>query len=48
MATLPRWKRKPIALHAKSLGFEHPLSGEAMVFESPLPAAIAKLLAGCR
>ena len=36
----PRWIRKRIALHAKSLGFEHPVSGEAMKFESPLPSAI--------
>jgi alpha-N-arabinofuranosidase len=27
---------------------EHPLSGEAMMIESPLPATIAKFLAGCR
>jgi 23S rRNA pseudouridine1911/1915/1917 synthase len=47
MAKHPRWKRKRIALHARSLGFEHPLSGEAMTFESPLPAAIEKFLAGC-
>jgi 23S rRNA pseudouridine1911/1915/1917 synthase len=48
MATHPRWKRKRIALHARSLGFEHPVSGESMMFESPLPAAIAKFLAGSR
>ena len=44
----PRWIRKRIALHAKSLGFEHPVSGEAMTFESPLPSAIQKFLAGNR
>ncbi|MBC8356740.1 MAG: RluA family pseudouridine synthase [Planctomycetes bacterium] len=43
-----RWIRKRIALHAKSLGFEHPVSGEAMQFDSPLPSAIAKFLAGSR
>ncbi len=48
MATHPRWKRKRIALHARSLGFEHPMSGEAMMFESPLPSAIEKFLAGSR
>ncbi len=48
MATHARWKRKRIALHARSLGFEHPVSGEAMKFESTLPAAIAKFLAGSR
>ncbi len=44
----PRWIRKRIALHAKSLGFEHPVSGEAMTFESPLPAALEKFLARSR
>ena len=44
----PRWVRKRIALHAKSLGFEHPVSGDAVLFESPLPAAIEKFLAGSR
>ncbi|MFN3955380.1 MAG: RluA family pseudouridine synthase [Pararhodobacter sp.] len=32
------------ALHAVELGFEHPLSGEAMDFASPLPADLAALL----
>ncbi len=31
------------ALHAAVLGFEHPRSGEAMYFESPLPADIQEL-----
>jgi len=44
----PRWIRKRIALHAKSLGFEHPVSGDAMQIESPLPSAIEKFLAGSR
>ncbi|MBI2481518.1 MAG: RluA family pseudouridine synthase [Planctomycetia bacterium] len=43
-----RWIRKRIALHARSLAFEHPVSGQAMQFESPLPAAIEKFLAGSR
>jgi 23S rRNA pseudouridine1911/1915/1917 synthase len=34
------------ALHAAVLGFAHPVSGEALRFESPLPADIAALLAG--
>ena len=42
----PRWIRKRIALHAKSLGFEHPITGDAMTFESPLPTALEKFLAG--
>ena len=44
----PRWIRKRIALHARSLAFEHPVTGEAMQFESPLPAAIDKFLGGSR
>ncbi len=44
----PRWIRKRIALHAKSLGFEHPVTGKAMTFESPLPAALEKFLVGSR
>lgn len=31
------------ALHAAELGFEHPLSGEYLHFESPLPADLARL-----
>ena len=32
------------ALHAHRLAFEHPASGEAMAFESPLPDDLAELL----
>ncbi|MDZ4136220.1 MAG: pseudouridine synthase, partial [Paracoccaceae bacterium] len=32
------------ALHAASLGFTHPVSGEALHFESPLPDDMAGLL----
>jgi 23S rRNA pseudouridine1911/1915/1917 synthase len=45
-ATHSRWIRKRIALHARSLGFEHPISGKALNFESSLPAALEKFLAG--
>jgi 23S rRNA pseudouridine1911/1915/1917 synthase len=31
------------ALHARLLGFEHPVSGQHMVFESPLPADLEAL-----
>lgn len=34
------------ALHAAVLGFAHPVSGETLRFESPLPADFADLLAG--
>ncbi len=33
------------ALHAATLGFDHPVSGERLDFESPLPADMAGLLA---
>jgi len=33
------------ALHAGLLGFDHPVTGEHMVFESPLPADLAELVA---
>lgn len=36
------------ALHACELGFEHPLTGEPMLFESPLPADLAALEAALR
>ncbi len=36
------------ALHAAVLGFEHPLTGETLRFESPLPADIEALLAALR
>jgi 23S rRNA pseudouridine1911/1915/1917 synthase len=32
------------ALHAASLGFDHPVSGEAMAFEAPLPGDITVLM----
>lgn len=47
-ATHHHWIRDRIALHATSLSFEHPLSGEIMAFESPLPSAMHKFLAGHR
>ena len=36
------------ALHAASLGFEHPVSGEKLVFSSPLPADFEGLIAALR
>lgn len=40
MAAFPRQ-----ALHAASLGFRHPVTGEGLLFESPLPGDMAGLLA---
>ncbi|MGD2017731.1 MAG: RluA family pseudouridine synthase [Planctomycetota bacterium] len=36
------------ALHARRLSFRHPLSGEEVTFEAPLPADMETLLAGLR
>jgi len=36
------------ALHAASLGFDHPVSGERMEFTSPLPGDLAGLIAALR
>jgi len=36
------------ALHAAVLGFEHPVTGEPLRFESPLPADLAALLEALR
>jgi 23S rRNA pseudouridine1911/1915/1917 synthase len=32
-----RWPHRRLALHAQSLGLTHPVTGEAMSFDSPLP-----------
>ena len=36
------------ALHAKTLGFDHPLTGERLSFDSPLPDDTRRLTAKCR
>ena len=36
------------ALHAASLGFEHPLTGEEVRWEAPLPEDMQQLLTACR
>ena len=36
------------ALHAATLGFEHPVTGEMLEFESPMPADLRSLVAGLR
>ncbi len=37
-----RWHSNRLALHAVSLGFQHPVTGEALLFESPLPPPMKK------
>ena len=36
------------ALHAAALGFEHPVTGQELLFESPLPADMTALVAALR
>ena len=36
------------ALHAATLGFVHPVTGERLEFASPLPQDMAELIAGLR
>lgn len=40
----PLWVRKRIALHATTLGFVHPASGEALTLHSPLPSAMVNFI----
>lgn len=44
----PGWKSRRLALHARVLGFEHPRTGRAMHFESPLPSEFERFLASQR
>jgi 23S rRNA pseudouridine1911/1915/1917 synthase len=41
-----RWPYKRLALHARLLGFAHPVTGREMRFESPLPVEIERFLSG--
>ncbi len=41
-ATHRHWVRSRIALHANLLSFRHPVTGEPMTFESPVPPAMEK------
>ncbi len=43
-AAHPHWRRYRIALHAQTLGFEHPTRGELITFDSPLPSAMHKFI----
>ena len=38
-----RWPFKRLALHARLLGFTHPVTGQALRFESPLPPEMHRL-----
>jgi 23S rRNA pseudouridine1911/1915/1917 synthase len=39
-----QWRTKRLALHAATLGFTHPVTGKAVRFESPMPAAFKKFV----
>jgi 23S rRNA pseudouridine955/2504/2580 synthase len=43
---LARQGLKRMFLHSCALRFTHPLTGEAMAFESPLPGDLARFVAG--
>ncbi len=40
----PEWTSRGLALHAALLGFDHPVTGEHVRFEAPLPKDFAKFL----
>lgn len=43
-ATHPQWKVHRLALHAALLGFDHPVTGKALRFESPLPGVMRRFV----
>jgi len=52
-ATYSRCRRMPVALpgqalHAVQLGLDHPITGERMRFEAPLPESFERLLSALR
>src|SRR5262245_46779030 len=44
LAQHPRWPHQRLALHARLLGFEHPLTGQSLRLESPLPVEMESFL----
>lgn len=44
----PQWPHRRLALHAQTLGFTHPMSGEPLSFESPIPLEMELFLRGSR
>jgi 23S rRNA pseudouridine1911/1915/1917 synthase len=44
LSTHPRWPHKRLALHARLLGFMHPITQQPLRFESPLPRELAGFL----
>ncbi len=44
LAQHPRWSHQRLALHARLLGFEHPITSQPLRLESPLPAEFERFL----
>ena len=44
LAAHPHWRHERLALHARLLGFTHPVTEEPLRFEAPLPAEIDDFL----
>jgi len=44
LATHPRWLYRRLALHARLLGFTHPITHQPLRLESPLPAEMERFL----
>lgn len=42
----PRWPHDRLALHAQRLGFVHPLTGQSLEFDTPLPDEFEEFLGG--
>jgi 23S rRNA pseudouridine1911/1915/1917 synthase len=45
LAAHPHWPHKRLALHARLLGFEHPVTGQPLRFETTLPEEMQHFLA---
>ena len=43
-ATHPLWSYRRLALHARLLGFQHPVTGHKMRFDSVLPVEMERFL----
>jgi 23S rRNA pseudouridine1911/1915/1917 synthase len=46
LAAHAHWPHRRLALHARLLGFEHPVTGEPLRFEAPLPDEMERFVAG--
>lgn len=46
LAAHRRWPYRRLALHARRLGFLHPVTGQRLAFESPLPVEMERFLTG--